>query len=129
MVEQRGDSLNSPRTRLSRRSILKGATVGAAGLALVSGAGCAVRGGSSKPSGSQTDRPQRGGTIRRRTVTTAFSGGFDPHIQQGSQTGEMGFFYQGLVRLNPKTIAVEPEIAQKWEQPSQTEYVFHLQPG
>ena len=41
----------------------------------------------------------------------------------------MGFFYQGLVRLNPRTASVEAELAQKWEQPSPTEYVFHLQPG
>jgi len=98
-------------------------------LALAAGLGCSANRGAPKPAGSEAGTPQRGGTLRRRSVTDAFLGGFDPHLQAGSQTGEMGFFYQGLVRLNPATIAIEPELAQKWEQPSQTEYLFHLQPG
>jgi len=109
--------------------ILGGAARGGAGLALAAGLGCSANRGAPKPAGSEAGTPQRGGTLRRRSVTDAFLGGFDPHLQAGSQTGEMGFFYQGLVRLNPATIAIEPELAQKWEQPSQTEYLFHLQPG
>src|SRR5712692_5195560 len=113
MSEQRGYWEGSSRIRLSRRSILRSATLAGAGLALAAGAGCSGRkstGASSNASGSGTDKPQRGGTLRRRTVTTAFSGGFDPHVQQGSQTGEMGFFYQALVRLNPRSFAVEAEL-------------------
>ena len=129
MVERFDSQENSSRVRLSRRSVLRNATVGGAGLALAAAA-CGRSSSSSKSTGSTAagGKPQTGGTLRRRTVTSAFSGGFDPHIQQGSQTGEMGFFYQGLMRLNPTTLAIEPEIAQKWEQPSPTEYVFHLQP-
>jgi peptide/nickel transport system substrate-binding protein len=115
--------------RLNRRMVLRGSAA-IAGAALVGG-GAACKGQTgNKPAGAgSTGKPVRGGTLRRRTVTTAFSGGFDPHIQQGSQTGEMGFFYQSLVRMNPTTIAIEPEIADKWEQPSPTEYVFHLHQG
>src|SRR5712692_2874427 len=130
MVEQGGRLEPKSRVRLSRRSALRNATIGGAGLALVA-AGCGRSATSTRSTGAAGagDKPQTGGTLRRRTTTTAFSGGFDPHVQQPSQTGEMSFFYQGLLRLNPKTLAVEQEIAQQWEQPSPTEYVFHIQPG
>jgi peptide/nickel transport system substrate-binding protein len=131
MAEQGGRLETTSRVRLSRRGVLRSAAVGGAGFALATAAACGRSTSSTKSPGAAVagDKPQTGGTLRRRTVTTAFSGGFDPHVQQGSQTGEMGFFYQALLRLNPKTLAIEPEIAQKWEQPSPTEYVFHIQPG
>lgn len=34
-----------------------------------------------------------------------------------------------MLAYNFRTFAIEAELAQKWEQPSPTEYVFHLQPG
>lgn len=37
--------------------------------------------------------------------------------------------YQGLLGYDPNTYAVQPELAQKWEQVSPTELVFHLQSG
>jgi peptide/nickel transport system substrate-binding protein len=111
---------------LTRRGLLGATALGGAGLAL---AACNGKPTPAKPSGSEAAKPQRGGTLRRRSVTQGYQGGFDPHVQAGSQTGEMGFFYQGLVKLNPSTTAIEPQLAQKWEQPSQTEYLFHMQPG
>ncbi|HTE83164.1 MAG TPA: ABC transporter substrate-binding protein, partial [Dehalococcoidia bacterium] len=129
MAAQNGNWQRNTPGRLNRRGILRGATFGGAGLALAA-AGCGRSPSAPKSTGgSAGDKPQTGGTLKRRTVTTAFNGGFDPHIQQGSQTGEMGFFYQGALRLNPKTLAIEAEIAQKWEQPSQTEYLLHLNPA
>jgi peptide/nickel transport system substrate-binding protein len=41
----------------------------------------------------------------------------------------MRLFYQGLVRANPRTGNPEAEIAEKWEQPTQTDYIFSLAPG
>ena len=117
-----------PRVSLSRRKVLQSAAIGSASLATLAALGCGNRSSTPKPA-AEAGKPQRGGTLRRRSVTDAYQGGFDPHVQAGSQTGEMGFFYQSLVRLNPKTIAIEGELAQKWEQPSPNEYVFHLQPG
>ncbi len=39
-------------------------------------------------------------------------------------------FYERLLsRMYLRTYKVQPELAQKWEQPSPAEYVFHLQPG
>lgn len=129
MMAQKVDWRQISQKGLSRRGVLRGAAAGGAGLALVA-AGCGRSASAPKPAASGAGtKPQSGGTLRRRTVTTAFSGGFDPHVQQGSQTGEMGFFYQGVLRLNPTTLAIESEIAQKWEQPSQTEYVLHLNPA
>jgi peptide/nickel transport system substrate-binding protein len=113
---------------VTRRRALRGATAIGAGLALVT-AGCRVGSQTAKPSGPTTGKPQSGGTVRRRSVTQGYQGGFDPHIQAGSQTGEMGFFYQGLVKLNSQSTALEPQIAQRWEQPSQTELLLHIQPG
>jgi len=129
VADTTADDLKGWRSRSSRRGVLGGAARAGAGLALAAGLGCSTGRQAPKPSASAAGSPQRGGTLRRRSVTDAYQGGFDPHLQAGSQTGEMGFFYQGLVRLNPSTIAIEPELAQKWEQPSQTEYLFHLQPG
>ncbi|HXG36980.1 MAG TPA: ABC transporter substrate-binding protein, partial [Dehalococcoidia bacterium] len=37
-------------------------------------------------------------------------------------------FYQGLLAYDPRTYDIKPQLAQRWEQPSQTEYIFHLQP-
>ena len=37
--------------------------------------------------------------------------------------------YQGLLGYDLGTYQVQPELAQKWEQVSSSEVVFHLQPG
>jgi peptide/nickel transport system substrate-binding protein len=122
------NGLSEPAGALSRRVVFRHAARGSAALTLAAGLGCSANRGS-KSSVSQAGVARHGGTLRRRSVTNAYEGGFDPHIQAGSQTGEMGLFYQGLVQLNPATIAIEPQLAQKFEQPSQLEYVFRLQPG
>ena len=41
----------------------------------------------------------------------------------------MGIFYSTLIRANPKTYDLEPDLAAKWEVPSQTELVFTLAPN
>src|SRR5438552_12668763 len=120
MVEQGVRLGTRARVRLSRRSVLRNTAIGGAGLAAAAAAAaCGRSTPTAKTSGSEAgDKPKSGGTLRRRTVTTALSGGFDPHVQQGSQTGEMGWFYQAVLRLNPSTLAIEAELAEKWEQPS-----------
>ena len=54
---------------------------------------------------------------------------FDPDIENQDAAKGYTLFYERLLAYNLRTYAVEPEIAQKWEQPSPTDYVFHLQPG
>lgn len=110
---------------LSRRRLLHRMALGSAGAALL----LACRGQEKPPPAPEVVQPRRGGTLIRRIEAAGFEGGLDPHIQQGSQTGRMGLFYQTLVRLNPRSFTVEPELAQRWEQPSPTEYVFTLAPG
>jgi peptide/nickel transport system substrate-binding protein len=68
---------------------------------------------------------------RRNAIGTSlpFDAGLDPHLLQPTYTSLMRQFYQGVLRLHPRTADIEPELAQKWEQPAQTEYVFQVQPG
>src|SRR5581483_2870560 len=84
------------------------------------------------PAAGQTAaQPKKGGTLVRRSIGAgAFGLGFDPYIISGNETGIMGWFYQGLLRPSAKDwTVIEPSLAQKWEQRSDTEYVFTLQPG
>src|ERR1700730_13883020 len=122
---------------LKRRALL-GAGLAGTALALGSAAGCGskTQSGSSKKanSGSQaTKQPKKGGVL-------TYAGGsgyaydtqkrtFDPHIQ--TQFGAKGYelFYERLLAYDLRTYEIQPELAQKWEQPSPTEYVFHLQPN
>jgi peptide/nickel transport system substrate-binding protein len=109
------------------------ATAGVAGsfaLACNSKRSAAGPGASGSPAGQQA---KRGGILN---YSGGFAGsydtwgaGFDPDtvLQWGAHAYTL--FYQRLVAYNLETYAIEPEIAQKWEQPSSTEYVFHLQPG
>jgi len=116
---------------LSRRSLLRGASLAAGSLAL-SGAAC----GSSKPApaggsnagGTANATPKRGGTLVR-TSGTSFDANLDPHPLQAVYTSFYTMFYQTVLRLNPRTVALEAELATKWEQPSDTQYVFHLAPS
>jgi peptide/nickel transport system substrate-binding protein len=82
--------------------------------------------GSGGASGPATAR--RGGMLAR-SQTQSFDAVLDPHPLQPVYTSFYAMFYQTLLQLNPRTAAIEPQLSPKWEQPSQTEYVFHLQPG
>jgi ABC-type transport system substrate-binding protein len=120
-------------TRVSRRSALRSAAlagVGLAGLAAIS-CGGTQQSGSTTATTSGTAEPaaKRGGTINYAILGDQLWAGFDPHILNQSYTGAMSFFYQALLRRNPKTMDPEPQLAARWEQPSQTEYLFKLASG
>jgi peptide/nickel transport system substrate-binding protein len=117
----------------SRRRMLKGSVAGAAGAAALALAGCRQE---STPATTSTESaaPQvkRGGVFVHPNLGGLLSGewsGLDPHVLNGSYTGIMGLFYQNLIRPDPRTWDPEPEIAQKWEQPSDTTYIFTLAQG
>ncbi|HTE87211.1 MAG TPA: ABC transporter substrate-binding protein [Dehalococcoidia bacterium] len=115
--------------RLNRRMILTYGGAAGAGLAALALAGCGSKSGSgSKQKGGANaqNQPKRGGNL---VLPLNFQQGFDPHIVTVSQTSTYGYFYQNLVRTNPRTYQVEPEIAQKWESPSPTEIVFTIAPN
>jgi len=123
---------------LSRRRMLRGSAAAGVGLAGLWTGGCGARkpssGGAQKATTSQSSaQPKRGGRI---TFAGGFAGsydtlgnGFDPATSLQFQVRGYTLFYQRLLAYNLVTLATEPEIAQKWEQPSTTEYLFHLQPG
>jgi peptide/nickel transport system substrate-binding protein len=116
-------------SRMTRRRLLGGAAAGGATLAaLAAGCGSRTGGGSSSKSGASgaAGKPQRGGTIQ---LSENFQRGFDPHILQATDTGTFGLFYSTLIRANPTTFEIEPDLAAKWEVPSPTELVFTLAPN
>ena len=120
---------------LSRRRLLLGAAAPAAGLMLASAAGCS---NSRKQSGGAA--PAQGASQPKRGGVITYAGGsgrsydvearsFDPEIQTLFGARGYSLFYDRLLAYNLRTYAVEPDLAQKWEQPSPTEYIFHLQPN
>lgn len=126
--------------RPSRRRLLQQAGLGGASLALAAAIGCSS--GHKPAGGAQTaakasnqagGQPKRGGVLNYAGGTAGshdtFGGGYDPHTQSGFTARNFGLFYERLLAYNLRTYALEPELAQKWEQPSPTEYLFHLQPG
>jgi peptide/nickel transport system substrate-binding protein len=82
---------------------------------------------------SVAKQPKRGGTISHvgGNVASYDTRGvpLDPHINSALSASTFRHFYQGLLGYDVRTYEVRPELAQRWEQPSQTEYVFTLQPG
>ena len=113
-------------TAFSRRDLLKLAGVAAAGAA--GGSIDVLRPG---PAAAQT--PKRGGVFRFP--------GFDPPHFDPHQTPHWWTFiflsltHGGLVRhkagpnVVPGTLPVEPHLAESWEQPNDTTYIFKLRKG
>ena len=61
---------------------------------------------------------------------------FDPHLTLNFKTNTtLSFVYSTLVRYKvgadvpPGTFTVEPHLAERWEQPDDTTYIFHLRQG
>jgi len=121
---------------VSRRRLMLGAT-GTAALALTPALSCG-----SRPAATSGGRPQAAGVGQqpKKGGTLIYAGGaagsqdvggrtFDPDIQTQFAAKNYILFYDRLLAYNLRSYKVEPELAQKWEQPSQTEYIFHLQPG
>jgi peptide/nickel transport system substrate-binding protein len=84
--------------------------------------------------GASARQPKKGGTIVH--VGGSSFGSYDSSGTQidpavNTPNGARGFrlVYNALLGYDPRTYAVQPELAQKWEQVSPTEIVFHLQPG
>jgi len=116
------------RRRLNRRQVITYGGAAGAGLAAMALAGCGSKSGGTQQKGGANpqNQPKRGGSL---VLPLNFQQGFDPHVTTVSQTSTYGYFYQNLVRTNPRTYDVEPEIAQKWETPSPTEMVFTIAPN
>jgi len=107
---------------MTRREVLR------AGLA----AGAAV---SAEPLVTRAPRAQgkRGGVLRVRGYDPPH---FDPHLTLNFKTNNtLSFVYSKLVRhrvgpaVTPGTFTVEPDLAERWEEPDETTVVFHLRRG
>jgi len=104
------------RTRgLSRRTFLKGSGAAAMGLAVGLRAGRAAAQG--KPGGTLT------------FATAALPPNLEPHMQ-GLDIWQKRkpLIYENLVWID-HNLEPQPELAERWEQKSPTEYVFHLRRG
>src|SRR3989454_12837216 len=78
-------------------------------------------------------QPKRGGILRVRGYDPPH---FDPHLTLNFKTNTtLSFVYNKLVRhkvgagVTPGTFTVEPDLAERWEEPDDTTVVFHLRKG
>src|SRR5499425_1997955 len=120
--------VNAGKTRgVSRRELLQAGLAAGATLSLWSLA---------RPPalwGAEAGPPRRGGILRVRGWDPPH---FDPHLTIAPFTHwVLSFVYSRLVRhkvgadVQPGTFIVEPDLAERWETPDDTTYVFHLRHG
>ena len=109
--------------QITRRDVLK--TGLAAGTALSLGPLTTPR--------SASAQGKRGGILRVRGYDPPH---FDPHLTLSFKTNTtVSFVYSKLVRhrvgagVPPGTFAIEPDLAERWEEPDDTTVVFHLRRG
>lgn len=83
--------------------------------------------------GAETGQPKRGGILRVRGYDPPH---FDHHLNINFKTNTtLSFAYSTLVRYKvgpevpPGTFTVEPHLAERWETPDDTTYIFHLRKG
>src|SRR5438093_3971114 len=83
--------------------------------------------------GAEAGPPKRGGILRVRGYDPPH---FDHHLTPSFKTHTtLSFIYSKLVRhqvgpqVRPGTFIVEPDLAERWEQPDDLTYIFHLRHG
>ena len=83
--------------------------------------------------GEAAEPPKRGGILRVRGRDPVH---FDPHLTRDARThSALSFLCSRLLRykvggdVRPGTFIVEPDLAERWEEPDDTTYVFHLRRG
>jgi len=120
-----GHRHDSPRTRLSRRALLK---VGGTALAAAA-AGPYVVG--IRPAGAATPKP--GGEFRFRGYTPPH---FDPHLTASYTTMiNLSFTHSRLLKhkagpdVKPGTFEIVGDLAESWTQPDDKTYIFKLRKG
>lgn len=86
------------------------------------------------PRGAQAQAPKRGGILRLALQTDPL--GFDPHATISFATMvPLSFAYSRLVKVKagpsvkPMTYPLEPDLAESWDRPNETTYVFKLRKG
>jgi ABC-type transport system substrate-binding protein len=83
--------------------------------------------------GGETGQPKRGGILRVRGWDPVH---FDPQLTRNFKTNTtLSFVYSKLLRhkvgadVQPGTFIIEPDLAERWEAPDDTTYLFHLRKG
>jgi peptide/nickel transport system substrate-binding protein len=83
--------------------------------------------------GEEAGPPKRGGILRVRGWDPVH---FDPHLTRNFKTHTaLSFVYSKLLRhkvgpdVKPGTFIVEPDLAERWEEPDDITYIFHLRQG
>ena len=83
--------------------------------------------------GAETDQPNRGGILRVRGYDPVH---FDHHLTNNARTNTtLSFVRSTLLRykvgpeITPGTFILEPHLAERWEEPDDLTYVFHLRRG
>jgi peptide/nickel transport system substrate-binding protein len=111
---------------VSRRELLRAGLAGGAALA-------AWPVSTPQPLWGQEAQPKRGGILRVRGYDPPH---FDPHLTLNFKTNTtLSFVYSKLVRhrvgpaVAPGTFAIEPDLAERWEEPDDTTWVFYLRKG
>jgi peptide/nickel transport system substrate-binding protein len=121
-----------------RRKVLQGggaAALGAAALALVgcgdddnSGSKASATAKSTQPAGGSATAaagsPKPGGTIRSGVLISVL--GIDPHIETSVGLNQACRIYSTLIAYDPDNNKVNPVLSESLEQPTTSEYVFHL---
>ena len=113
--------------RLSRRDLLRTGLAAAAMLSTESA--LAPRQSWAQPHA----QPKRGGVLR---VWGYDPPHFDPHLIIGGKThNTLSFAYSRLLRhkvgagVTPGSFIIEPDLAERWDEPDETTYMFHLRRG
>ncbi|MGH8064496.1 MAG: ABC transporter substrate-binding protein [Candidatus Entotheonellia bacterium] len=83
--------------------------------------------------GEEAGPPKRGGILHVRGRDPVH---FDPHLTRNARTHTaLSFVYSKLLRhkvgadVRPGTFIIEPDLAERWEAPDDTTYIFHLRQG
>jgi peptide/nickel transport system substrate-binding protein len=83
--------------------------------------------------GAEAGPPKRGGLLRVRGYDPVH---FDHHLTNNAKTNTtLSFVHSTLLRykvgaeIAPGTFTVEPHLAERWEEPDDTTYIFHLRKG
>jgi len=83
--------------------------------------------------GQEATTPKRGGILHTRGWDPVH---FDPHLTRAFMTHTaLSFVYSKLLRhkvgpdVRPGMFIVEPDLAERWEEPDDTTYIFHLRKG
>lgn len=79
--------------------------------------------------GAHAQQPKPGGILRMATSEEPFAPAFDLHRIRSLLTTRIGYqAYNGLVNVDASR-KIEPDLAESWEQPNPTTYVFRLRKG